>query len=327
MRKNKYLFVSVILLAITLASGIFTKTYMRLEQGRQKDIHLRVVTSFYPVYIAALNVTENVSGVTLANLSEPQTGCMHDYQLTPQDMILLSQADLFLVNGGGIENFLTKVGEAYPGLIISRASEGLKLLPQEEGLREESHLQETEQPGNSREEAHIHGGENAHAWMDTELYGEMVQNIAAALSKADPQHRKRYHANADAYCKKIEVLTEKMQELRKLAAGEPVVILHEAYAYVAEELGMEELYCLNLDEERQISASEVANVIEQISEREIKVVLAEEAYGKDMGETLKAETDVNVCYLDTLVRGDYQKDSYLSAVLQNIETLRSLWQD
>ena len=56
-----------------------------------------VVTSFYPVYIAAKNVIGDVEGVELHNLTEPQTGCLHDYQLTPQDMISLSHADLFLL--------------------------------------------------------------------------------------------------------------------------------------------------------------------------------------------------------------------------------------
>ncbi len=338
MKKSKYLFVALMLLAITLASGIFTGTYMSLDEGRQKDTRLRAVTSFYPVYIAALNVTENVPDVSLQNLSEPQTGCMHDYQLTPQDMILLSQADLFLVNGGGIENFLTETAEAYPALTIAQASGGLSLLPGEEeshsddehqleNSREERHTEEEHRQEDSREEAHVHSGENAHVWMDTELYRDMVQNIAAAFSAADPRHQQRYQENAEEYCRKIEELTEQIEELKTLTEKEPVVILHEAYAYVAKQLGMEELYCLNLDEERQTSAGEAAELIRQISEHGVKIVLAEERYGKDLGQMLEAETDVKVCYLDTLVRGEYQKDSYLSAVQKNIEMLRSLWED
>ncbi len=315
MKKSKYLFVFLMLLAITLASGIFTKTYISLEQGQEKDIRLRVVTSFYPIYIAALNVAGDCTDVSLTNLSEPQTGCMHDYQLTPQDMILLSQADLFLVNGGGIEKFLAEVGEEYPELTISQASEGVELLTEAEGSHEESRHEET----------HIHDEENAHAWMDTRRYQEMVQNIADALGEADSENREHYKKNADQYCRQIQNLTDQIAELRETAKGEPVVILHEAYAYAAEELGMQNLYCLNLDEERQVSASEAAEVIKQIKDHGVKLVLAEELYGKDLGRTLEAETGAEICYLDTMVRGNYQQNSYLSAVQKNIDVLNKIW--
>ncbi len=319
MRKSKYLFVFIMLLAISLASGIFTKIYRSLEEGKQNYAPLQVLTSFYPVYIAALNVTGDCEGVSLANLSEPQTGCMHDYQLTPQDMIKLSRADLFLVNGGGIENFLTDAGEAYPQLAIVETGGGLELLREEKGFQEEN-----AQEGHHPEELHSHGEENAHAWMDTKLYGKMVQNIAAALGSADPGNQEIYQRNADQYCKQIQGLTSQFEELRELAEGEPVVILHEAYAYTARELGMENLYCMNLDEERQISASETAEIMSLIKEHGVKFVFAEELYGRDLGTALEADTGVKVCYLDTMVRGNYEKDSYLAAVQKNIDVLRSI---
>lgn len=315
MKKSKYLFVFYMLLAISLASGIFTKAYISLEEKQDNSINLHVLTSFYPVYIAALNVIGDCKGVSLTNLSEPQTGCMHDYQLAPQDMILLSQADLFLVNGGGIENFLAQVADSYPGLTISQASEGLDLLTEEEGAHGQDHAEET----------HAHSDKNAHAWMNTELYGEMVQNIAAVLGSEDPENRERYQNNADQYCAQIQKLTDQIDELREQVEGEPVVILHEAYAYVAEELGMENIYCLNLDEERQISASEAAKVIRQITAHNVKFVFAEELYGQDLGNTLEAETKAEVCYLDTMVRGNYEKESYLAAVQKNIDVLNKIW--
>lgn len=294
MKRNKYMFVFLMLLAITLAGGIFTGAYIHVDGERQQQKGIYVVTSFYPVYIAALNVTKGSSGVVLENLSEPQSGCMHDYQLTPQDMILLSKADLFLVNGGGIESFLSDVGKSYPQLAIVKASDGLELS----------------------------GGENAHVWMDTRNYAAMVRNISEALIDADPANAELYQANAETYCAEIEKLTNEMEELREILTCKPVVIFHEAYEYVAEELGMNTVYCLDLDEERQISAHEVAEVIEEIAQGEVSVVFAEELYGKDMGDTVETETQARVCYLDALVRGDYRADSYLSAMQANIDVLK-----
>ena len=309
MRKRKYLFVFCMLLAITLAGGIFTGAYIRLEDRQEEGHKLHIVTSFYPVYIAALNVVGDNTDVELENLSEPQTGCMHDYQLTPKDMILLSGADLFLVNGGGIENFLTEVSEAYPSLNIYQAAQELELLTGGDGHGHD-------------EKQHNHSEENAHAWIDTRLYAKMVQNIAAALMEADPANQTVYQKNADHYCAKIQKLTDQFAELKETTAGQPAVIFHEAYAYLAKELGMQPVYCLNLDEERQVSARETADVLEEITEHQISIVFAEELYGKDLGNTVQEETDAEVCYLDTLVRGDYKADSYLNMAQKKIDLLK-----
>lgn len=308
MKKNKYIFVLIMLLVIALAGGIFTTAYVKFSEKEEKKEAIQVVTSFYPVYVAAENVVGDNPGINLKNLSEPQTGCMHDYQLTPQDMILLSEADVFIVNGGGIENFLSEVAEAYPELTIIQATEGLALL-QEKGA---AHIQEEEQ---------VYGGENAHAWMNTELYAEMVQNIADGLSEADKEHEAVYQENAGQYCKKVQKLTEQMEALKGELAGKNTIIFHAAYAYTAEQLGMQVSYCMDLDEERQVSAGEVAEVLEEIENHQVSVILAEERYGKAMGDMIEKEGECRVYYLDSLVRGSYEKDSYLHAMQKNIDLL------
>lgn len=313
MKRNKYWFVCCMLLAIALASGIFTKAYLQLEEKTKAGEEIRIVTSFYPVYIAAENVVGDSPGILLENLSEPQTGCMHDYQLTPQDMILLSRADLFLVNGGGIEGFLTEVGEAYPKLAIRQITDGIALMQEDVHSEEDAHS----------EELHDHGEGNAHGWMDTRIYAEMVKNIADFISQADPEHKEIYQKNGERYCAKVEELTRQIEEIRAdHPEGISTVIFHEAYEYMAEQYGLHTAYCLDLDEERQVSAGEVADLLEEMEKNQVSLVLAEELYGKDMGETVKQETECQVFYLDMLVRGDYHPDSYLKAMQKNIDLMR-----
>lgn len=322
-KQNKYIFVLIMLLAIAVAGGIFTTAYVRQEEQRGTDGTIKVVTSFYPIYIATENVIGNNPNVTLQNLSEPQTGCMHDYQLTPQDMILLSNADIFIVNGGGIEGFLTEVAKEYPDLTIIYATDGLELLGEEEHSEEE-HIHEHGEAHGEEEHAHEHGEENAHTWMNTELYAGMVQNIAEGLSQADRERQETYQENAVKYCEKIQKLTDQIEELKKELSGREVIIFHEAYEYVAQQYGMHVAYCLDLDEERQVSAGEVAEVMEQIQENQVSVVLAEELYGKSMGDTVEKEGECKVYYLDSLTRGAYEKDSYLNVMQNNIDLMREI---
>lgn len=322
--KRKYLFVIVLLAVLLFASVGLTQLYISREDSGNGDRELRIVTSFYPVYIAVSNITGDTEGVSVTNLSEPKTGCMHDYQLTPGDMKTLSQADIFVVNGGGIEAFLGDVTEQYPDLAVVDACGDMELLGEEaDGEEVTDHDHDGEL--SSEEELqpdHDHGEGNAHVWMSMERYRTQINVITEALAELDSRHADRYRENAAAYLARLQLLQDEAQELRETAEGQQIVIFHEAYAYVAEEYGMEVVYTLNLDEERQVSAGEVAEVIAEIREHHVTVVLAEELYGKDMGDAIEQETDARVYYLNTLNRGDYDPDSYLTSMEDNIRILK-----
>ena len=293
MKKNKYVFVLVMLVVITVVSGLLTNIYVRESGSKQEEQTLTVVTSFYPMYIAALNVIGDTDGVHLQNLSEPQTGCLHDFQLTPEDMKLLSKADVFIINGGGIESFMKDVAKSYPDLTIIEASEGIDLLEDE-------------------------GEENAHAWMSVATYEEQVNHIAEGLAAADEKHASDYQKHADAYVVKLDALKERQQKVAEKIKGQSVILFHEAYDYVADDYGLNVAYVLDLDEERQVSAGEVADALAAVRDDHVKYILAEELYGKSMGDTVEKETDAKVIYLDALNRGDYDADSYIKGMSANI---------
>lgn len=374
--KNKYVFTAVMLAVILFAGVLATGAYLRTEERQSaKDADdLLVVTSFYPMYIAAENIIGDTEGVALENLSEPQTGCLHDYQLTAEDMKLLSQADVFIVNGGGIESFLSDVAESYPDLTIIQACDGISLLEEGEdghahshaedieketdpndgnGSEEHSHAEETDPDDGNESEEHSHADAeteaadsdtdtsddaghaktaahshdeiqdgNAHAWMSLADYRLQLQNICSGLKMADPQHAEDYEDNVSVYDAKVQELEAEAEALKEQAAGQPVVIFHEAYAYVAEELGLSVVGEMDLDEERQISAGEVADILTAIEEHQVSVVLAEELYGSDMGDMVSSQSDAKVIYLDTLTRGDYSADSYLTGMRANLEQLK-----
>ena len=286
------------------------------------------------MYIAALNIVDGVEGVRLENLSEPQTGCLHDFQLTPEDMKLLSTADVFVINGGGIESFMSDVAKAYPKLDVVEACEDVALLSEDDADSDYDHDHEADTESDSdhdhdheadaeSDSAHDHGDENAHAWMSVPRYRTMVQTIASRLAEKDAKHADEYYANAKAYDAKLAVLEEKINSLKSLTNGQNIIIFHEAYAYVADDFSMNACYLLDLDEERSVSAGEIKQVIGAIKDDGVSVILAEELYGKSMGDTVSRETDVHVIYIDPLNRGgEYDKDSYLYGMEHNIELIK-----
>lgn len=291
--RNKYVFVTVMLLSLLLTGSLLTGAYVRYERQGAGERQFRVVTSFYPMYIAALNITGGCSGVSLENLSEPQTGCLHDYQLTAADMKKLSRADVFVVNGGGIESFLSDVGSQYPSLAVVNACERIDL-----------------------------PDDNAHTWMSIPDYMVQVQTIADALAELDAANARQYQDNCGAYLARLRELLQKQRQILPAAAGvNGVILFHEAFAYVAEDLGLTVAGTLDLDEERQVSAGETADVIRLVKEDGVRLILAEELYGKEMCDAIQAETDAEAVYLDTCTRGSYEADSYLKAMEHNLALL------
>lgn len=310
MNKKKYGFVACLLLVIAVISLGATNIYIKQNKDRNEEHKLRVVTSFYPMYIAALNIVDGCESVELENLSEPQTGCLHDYQLTPEDMVLLSKADVFIVNGGGIESFLAETAKQYPDLRIIEAGAGIEM-----------------------------EGENAHLWMSLENYQSQVENMAAGLADAVSQKAEgsdgerrgggkdsddidadRIRENAKAYCDKIQQLAKDYRDIKREGAAK-AVLFHEAFEYMAGEWGVESSYILNLDEERQVSAGEAADVLEAV-ENGAGVILAERLYGEELAESIRRESGVKILYLDTCVRGKYEKDAYLNAMEDNLKRLK-----
>jgi zinc transport system substrate-binding protein len=111
--------------ALFLISGCNTDVSRSTASDSQDENNLTIITSFYPVYIMAQNITADVPGVKLINLTGPQTGCLHDYQLTPENVKTLQQADIFIVNGAGTESFMDKVTAQQKQLKIITASQGI----------------------------------------------------------------------------------------------------------------------------------------------------------------------------------------------------------
>ena len=350
--KNKCKFVGIMFLCILIvctlavmayehtagktgAAGEMSDTSDSEKNTDEADDMLTVVTSFYPMYIAALNIVDGVEGVRLENLSEPQTGCLHDFQLTPEDMKPLSTADVFVINGGGIESFMSDVAKAYPKLDVVEACEDVALLSEDDADSDHDHDHDADTESDSDHDHdheadaesdsahdHDHGDENAHAWMSVPRYRTMVQTIASRLAEKDAKHADEYYANAKAYDAKLAVLEEKINSLKSLTNGQNIIIFHEAYAYVADDFSMNACYLLDLDEERSVSAGEIKQVIGAIKDDGVSVILAEELYGKSMGDTVSRETDVHVIYIDPLNRGEYDKDSYLDGMEHNIELIK-----
>ena len=119
MKKLSIAIIAIFTMCIILAGCSNSKT------AEKDPSTIRIVTSFYPMYISTINVAGGVEGVEIINMTKPQTGCLHDYQLTPGDMATLEKANIFVANGAGMESFLDKVLQQNSHLTIVDASKDI----------------------------------------------------------------------------------------------------------------------------------------------------------------------------------------------------------
>lgn len=253
---------------------------------------LRIVTSFYPVYISTLNVAGGVPGVEVVNLTPPITGCLHDYQMRPDDLKKLADADVFIVNGAGMESFLDEAVRQSPGLKVINASEGIELLE-----------------------------DNSHVWVSVSLAMKQVENIARELAAADPADADLYRANADAYLAHLGDLRKKMHEELKDVKTRDIITFHEAFPYFAKEFDLNIIAVIEREPGAEPSARELAETIDLVRKSGVTALFAEPQYPANAIEAIAAETGAKVYTLDPAVTGPMDPGAYLTIMERNLAEL------
>ncbi|MEI7864518.1 MAG: zinc ABC transporter substrate-binding protein [Chthoniobacterales bacterium] len=259
--------------------------------------NIQVVTSFYPVFVAALNVTAGVAGIEVHNMASGRVGCLHDYQLTSGDARHLAAADIFLANGSGMESFLEKIRRQWPQLSVLETSEGIPLL-----------------------------NGNPHVWVSPSGARQQVENIARALSNADPLNARSYEKNAAAYNAKLAALELRMKMELAPYAGRPIITFHQAFAYFARDFGLDLVGVVESEPGQEPRARELADTIDLVRAKHVQTLFAEPQYSGRSAAVIARETGAEVYQLDPVVTGpsvpEQARDAYLAAMEKNLATLR-----
>lgn len=299
------------LLVLVLIPVLLLGGFSGCAPRQEKEVDFRIVTSFYPMYIIILNITDGIEKVEVSNMAGQQTGCLHDYQLQNKDMKNLETADAFLINGAGMESFLDKVLEQLPELPVINASEGIKLL-----CSDEDHDHEHE--GQEHEEEEY----NAHVWVSISNYIQQVETVTSSLMKLDPERAEQYRKNGDSYIEKLSTLRDEMhQELDDLP-NRDIVTFHEAFPYFAEEFNLHIAAVVNREPDSQPSARELADAIRLIRETGVTAVFAEPQYSESAAQVISAESGATLYLLDPAVTGEEDPDAYLNTMKNNLEILK-----
>lgn len=262
------------------------------------DDDLKIVTSFYPVYLFTQNVTAEAENVTVKNLTlKSSTGCLHGYHLTTANMKDIEEADVFIINGANMEeSFLEDIKEAYPNLPIIDTSFGVEVVKNT-----------------------FSNEDNSHIWLSVENAKKQVENIKTSLMEIDNKNSTLYAQNADNYILTLNELEKNVEEKYNYN----VVAMHDSLYYFADSLGLNIIDIIQNDEDDVPSPKRLQEIIQNIKDNDVKAIFAEEESDK-LANMLALETGVKVYVFDSITSGEGIAEEYINRMKNNIETLEQI---
>ena len=295
---------AAILAACLLLAGCGGTPAAQTQKAGDGTFH--IVTSFYPMYIDVINLTDGVEGVTVTNMTKPQTGCLHDYQLTTEDMKTLEKADAFVVNGAGMESFLDKVIKQQKNLkvIDASTSDDINFLKDGDEV-------------------------NPHVWLSVTYSIAQVEAITSQLCEADPEHADAYRKNALDYVTKLTALREEMHKELDNLPHKDIVTFHEAFPYLAKEFKLNIISVIEREPGTEPTPHELEETVAKVNALPVKVLFTEPQYSPTAAQTIAGETGAKMYELDPVVTGEANEeamDAYITAMKKNMEVLKEALQ-
>lgn len=298
--------------------------------GGEEGDTLHILATTYPVYLFTTAVTgglegaEAVEGVEVSLLVNQPTSCLHDYTLTVTDMQAIERADVIVINGVGLEDFMADALARSDAVVID-CSEGVELLPT---LEHAGHDHD-----HGRDQDHDHEAEyDPHIWMDPDRAAQMAENIYLGLSELDRANEERYALHYLNAKRNLGWLGVQMRELTQYAeeVGGPapcleLITFHDGFQYFADAFGFTILKAVEEEEGATASAAEIKEITALIRAHDLPAIFTEVNGSEATARVIQRETGVEIGQLTMLMSGEgIGIDAYFDEMRENIQMVTHL---
>ena len=249
----------------------------------------QVVAAIYPLAY----VTERVGGeaVEVEDLT-PAGAEPHDVELTPQQVVTLSRADLVVHIGGGFQPSLEDaLGSAEGALIDAREAAGDGLLP-----------------------------DDPHLWLDPLLLADVGDAVADGLAELSPGEAASFEASAAELRRDLEDVHERYETTLADCERSELVTAHDAFGYLAERYELEAIPIAGIDPASEPSAGRLGEIAELAQELSVTTIFTESLVSPRVAETVAAEAGVETAVLDPIESAPESSD-LLGAMEKNLDVL------
>jgi zinc/manganese transport system substrate-binding protein len=284
---------------------------------------IRILTTLPAIHSWAVNVVGDPARVE--NLLPADVG-PHDFQFRPSDLRKLAKADLVLVNGLGVDEWLNRAvasGASKPGRKIVTVTDGLASVL----IR---HLPELEVDGGDKaghDLEHSHGGPdpapNPHVWLDPRLAQHGVSNILNALVAADPANAEGYTRRATAYLLNLEALDREILSSLSSLKDRRIVTFHDAFPYFCRRYGLTLTGVIEEVPSVDPSPKYLASLIGVIRKTGVRVLFSEPQFNPRLIRRLSEDLHVSVAELDVLETGRPSPTFYVDGMRKNLRSLQA----
>lgn len=289
---------------------------------------LTVVTTIFPEYDWVRNLVNGRKGKTeVLGLFESGTD-MHSFQPSVEDILTISNCDLFIYVGGESDKWVRDALEeaVNPDMAVVSLLEALGDKAKEEELAEG--MEGEAGPDDSEDEAEY----DEHVWLSLRNAAFLTDEIAKALAEADSGNAELYRENAEAYRQKLEALDAKYQEAVESAKVKTLLFGDRfPFRYLVDDYGLDYYAAFaGCSAETEASFETIVFLADKVDELSLPAILTIEGTDHRIAETIRDNTasrSQQILVLDSMqsVSAEDMENgaTYLSVMERNLEVLKS----
>jgi len=292
--------------------------YAAPSSGRAEGKRLKIVTTIFPAYDFARAVAGDKADLSM--LVRPGSE-IHSFDPSPQDILLIHNADVFIHIGGERETWVeTLLKSSESGKTAVRLIDHVYAVKEEivEGMQTEN-----EEHENEEEEEY-----DEHIWTSPRNAVAMVGAIADALCEADPSNAAEYSSRADKYASAISELDEEFKALVASAKRKKIVFGDRfPFRYFVDEYGLDYRAAFpGCHTESDVSAATMAYLMRYMKNEGVPVVYKLELGNGNIARAIAEQTGAEVLVLHSchnVARSEFDSGAtYVGLMRQNLENLR-----
>jgi zinc transport system substrate-binding protein len=233
---------------------------------------VHVVASFTPLYCFA----KSVAGPDAKVLCLLTTTGPHEFRPTELDALKLKKADLFLVNGLGLDDWVS-------GMVSSAHNANLKVIPVGKAIPADKLLALDAEDEDRGKSGHDH---DPHVWLSPPLAERMVERIRDALKEKDPAHAADYAKRAAEYKKELDKLWDYGKTKFQDKKNRKVVAMHDSLRYFAGAFNLEIVGSIEPQPGIEADAKKLADLTELCRKENVRIIAIEPQFPQFAAETL-----------------------------------------
>ena len=327
---KKYLIGSALLASAALAlTGCAAGT---TAGANGANAGLTVVATTTQVADFTRNVVGDANGVDITQFIQPNQSA-HSYDPSAADLTALGAADVLVINGVGLEEWLDDAiaASGFDGVLID-ADAGITISEIGAG---EDHTEDAAAPADPAEETHAHDGGDPHIWTDVRNAETIVQTITDGLAAADAGNAANFENNATVYTAKLRALdtwirtnVDTVPESARLLVSNHDALGYFTAAYHIDYVGS---VLPSFDDNAEPSAAEIDSLVAAVGATGVAAVFSEASLSPKTAETIATEAGVTVysgddaLYVDSLGPEGSAGDTYIRAQLHNATVILDSW--